>query len=113
MVLGDKIERALLEFADALERGKKITRKFKCHKVILNLHPVPYSPAKVKATRKLIRASQDIFAQFLGVSPGALRAWEQGRQPPPDMACRFMDEIQRNPDYFRRIMREAVRVTTA
>jgi putative transcriptional regulator len=60
----------------------------------------------VKETRKLIRASQAIFAQFLGVSLSAVRDWEQGIKPPGGAACRIMDEIRRNPDYFVGRLRE-------
>ena len=103
--------RGLEEFADALAKGEKITRKFRCHRVILDLHAVPYSCDQVKETRALLKVSQAIFAQFLGVKPATIRSWEQGRNHPPDMACRFMDEIRRHPDHFRRILRKSIRVT--
>lgn len=105
-----KIVRGFNELADALAKGEKISEKFTCRKVVLDLRPVPYNPQAVKATRKLLRASQVVFAQFLGVKPSTVRSWEQGRQLPSDMACRFMDEIQHNPEYYRKRLRESVRV---
>lgn len=109
----DKIVSGFNELADALAGGKKITEVFTCRKIILDLRPVPYPPKAVRATRRLLRCSQAVFAQFLGVKVTTVRKWEQGLQPPGDMACRFMDEIQRNPDYWRQRLRDSVTVKQA
>jgi len=103
----------LREFTEALENDEPIANKFTCRKVVLDLLPVPYNPKAVKATRKLLAASQAVFAQFLGVSVKAVRAWEQGINTPSDLACRFMDEIQRNPEYWRKRLRESIKVKEA
>jgi DNA-binding transcriptional regulator YiaG len=66
--------------------------------VVIDLKPRKYGPKQVKATRSLLSASQTLFAQFSGVSSQSVRAWEQGGKKPSDIARRFMDEIQRNPD---------------
>jgi putative transcriptional regulator len=110
--VGKKIIEGLREFTEALEGDERIAEKFTCRKVTLDLLPVPYSPKAVKATRKLLGVSQGVFAQFLGVSVKTVCAWEQGKTP-GDMACRFMDEIQRNPDYWRKRLRESIRVKEA
>jgi putative transcriptional regulator len=107
---GKKILEGLREFTEALENDEQITEKFTCRKVTLDLLPLSYDPNTVKSTRGLLRASQGIFAQFLGVSIKTVRAWEQGRMGPSDMACRFMDEIQRNPEYWRKRLMESIRV---
>lgn len=104
--LGDKIVGRLKTFTDALRTRN--TNKFTCRKISLNLQPTTYSPQLVKKTRKILRASQAVFAQFLGVSVKAVRAWEQGVYPPPDMACRFMDEIRRSPPYWQKRMLESI-----
>jgi DNA-binding transcriptional regulator YiaG len=111
--VANKILRGLKEFTDALERDEVISEKFTCRKVTLDLQPMAYTPKAVKDTRKILKASQAVFAQFLGVKPSAVRSWEQGRQAPSDMACRFLDEIQRNPDYWRTRLRESIRVKEA
>lgn len=111
--VGKKIIEGLREFTAALENDEPIAEKFTCRKVTLDLLPVAYDPQAVKATRKLLAASQGVFAQFLGVSVKTVCAWEQGRIAPSDMACRFMDEIQRNPDYWRKRLRESIRVKDA
>ena len=101
----NNIERELIEglegFVKDLKEDAPIAEKYTCRRMVLDLQPVPYSRKQVLATRKLLRVNQVLFAQFLGVSPKTVRAWEQGRSEPKDIACRFMDEIQRNPDYYR------------
>lgn len=37
---------------------------------------------------------------------GAVRDWEQGLKKPGGAACRLMDEIRQNPDYFLRRLKE-------
>lgn len=105
------IEKDLVEglegLAKDLESGADISKKYTCRRVVLDLHPTQYSAEQVKATRVLLQASQPLFAQFLGVSPQTVRSWEQGKAHPQDIACRFMDEIQRNPDYYRRRLVES------
>ena len=109
-ILANKMMKGLRDSASALQKGEKITEKFTCRKVTLDLHPIPYNPKQVKATRRLLHCSQAVFAQFLGVKVSAVQSWEQGRQTPSDMACRFMDEIQRDAPYWRKRLRQAVRV---
>jgi putative transcriptional regulator len=109
----NSLERDLIEglegFVTALKNGEKIIDKFTCRRVVLDLRTHVYTPARVKATRKLLRASQALFAQFLGVSAKTVRAWESGKTP-SDIARRFMDEIQRNPDYWRARLRDSARL---
>ena len=63
--------------------------------------PSLYPPARLRAVRELIGASQEVFAQLLAVSPMTIRSWEQGsRQPSPIARC-FLDEIAVAPDHFR------------
>jgi putative transcriptional regulator len=110
--VGKKIIAGLREFTEAVEGDAPIGEKFTCRTVTLDLCPIPYKPEAVKATRRLLMVSQGVFAQFLGVSVRSVRAWEQGQNEPSDMACRFMDEIRRNPDYWRKRLRDSVRVKT-
>jgi putative transcriptional regulator len=98
----DKLIRGLENFADALESGDDLAERFTCRKVVLNLEPTPYTPELVKETRAALGLSQALFAQFLGVSTGTIQAWERGEKPPRNVACRLMDEIRRDPDYWRK-----------
>ena len=71
--------------------------------------PSLYPPARVRAVRELIGASQEVFAQLLAVSPMTIRSWEQGLRHPSPIARRFLDEIEMAPGHFRgRILTAAV-----
>ena len=109
----ERITTRLEGFVDALTTGKGIPKHFTCRTVVLDLEPGVYDTAKVIATRRLLRASQTVFAQVLGVSPNAVRAWEQGLNLHSEIARRFMDEIRRNPDYWRQRLRESARTKRA
>jgi len=111
--LGEKLRQRLGAFAEALENQESISERFTCRTIKLQLEPKSYGPQQVKATRKLLGASQAIFAQFLGVSVKAVSAWEQGAKTPSDIACRFMDEIRHNPEYWIERLRESAVRTAA
>jgi putative transcriptional regulator len=106
--IGSRIVERLRGFAEALEKGEGLTKRFTCRKVVMDLTPTSYNPELVKATRSLLGASQAVFARFLGVSVQTVRAWEQGVNAPNGMACRFMDEIRANPEYWMERLQKAV-----
>jgi DNA-binding transcriptional regulator YiaG len=108
--IAKRIGDSLKEFADALKKNEKISEKFTCRRVVLDLQPMPYNPKAVKNTRNLLNASQAIFAQFLGVDLSTIQAWEQGRLEPSKLACRLMDDIQRNTKHWQKKLKEAIRV---
>lgn len=97
------------EFLDDLRVGAPIEKKYTVRRVVLELQPHAYTAERVKETRKLLNASQALFAQFLGVSVKSVRSWEQGAKPSP-MACRFMDEIRRDTPYWKARLKEAIKV---
>ncbi len=98
---GARIVAALKELADDLEAGEPIHKKYTVRTVRVIPKPSSYPPARVKAVRKLIGASQDVFAQLLAVSPMTIRSWEQGVRRPSPIARRFLDEIAMSPQHFR------------
>lgn len=98
----------LEEFVDALRSGE-VTKKLTCRTVSLDVQPKAFSPKHVVAVRKLLNASQGLFGSFIGVSPKTIRAWEQGGAKPSAMARRFLDEIRRNPDYWRKRFQESIK----
>ena len=107
--VANRIRERLEEFTKDLENGEIIQDKYTCRKVEFNLKPMPYNPEAVKQTRRLLQASQKVFAMFLGTSVKTVQAWEQGTgNPPSKMACRFMDEIRRNPGYWRKRLKDSV-----
>ena len=97
---------ALADFSDALEKNQ-VQERLTCRQIKLDLEPGAYGPALVKKTREILGLSQSLFARFLGTSPNTIRAWEQGVNTPQPMACRFMDEIRRDPRYWRERLRAA------
>ncbi len=109
-----ELERDLVEglegFLDDLKAGEVVPAKYTCRQVVLDLEPKSLSPEAVKATRQMLQVSQVLFAKFLGVSPQTVRSWEQGKSEPSDIASRFMDEIQRNPQYYRQRFVDAIRL---
>jgi DNA-binding transcriptional regulator YiaG len=98
--VGAELVRRLKKFTDALEATEDLKQRFTCRTVRLTVQTRRFTPENVRETRRALRASQAIFAQFLGVSLSAVRDWEQGLKKPGGAACRLMDEIRRNPDYF-------------
>jgi putative transcriptional regulator len=63
--------------------------------------PSSYPPARVRAVRDLIGASQEVFAQLLAVSVMTVRSWEQGLRQPSPISRRFLEETEMSPGHFR------------
>ena len=106
--IAEELIAGFTELADALEANVDLGAKFNCYQMKLDLKPQTYTPELVKETRKLLGASQTIFARFLGVSPSTVSQWEQGHNIPKPMACRFMDEIRQNPAYYKKRLGESM-----
>jgi putative transcriptional regulator len=106
--VGSRIIERLEGFKNALKSGQKISERFTCRKVVLDLEPSTYGPEQVKQTQELLNASQALFAKFLGISVSTVRAWEHGTNVPSAMACRFLDEIRRDPQHWIERLQSAV-----
>ena len=52
---------------------------------------------EIKKIRNDIKMTQAIFAQFLGVSPKTVEAWEAGRNEPDGPARRILSMVQADP----------------
>lgn len=104
--IGGRIVDRLTRFTEALERGDDLSKRFTCREVALELRTARYGAALVRKTREQLGVSQAIFAQFLGVSLGAVRAWEQGVTDPQGIARRFMDEIRHDPEHWAARLRQ-------
>jgi putative transcriptional regulator len=98
---GARIVKALNQFADDLATDIPIETKYTVRQVRVIPKPSLYPPARVRAVRGLIGASQEVFAQLLAVSPMTVRSWEQGSRQPSPIARRFLEEIEMAPDHFR------------
>ena len=98
---GARIVEALEGLADDIEAGVPVESKYTARMVRVIPKPSSYTPARVRAVRELIGASQEVFAQLLAVSPTTVRSWEQGLRQPSPIARRFLDEIAMSPGHFR------------
>lgn len=98
--MGGEILKRLARFTKALETTDDLASRFTVRTVRTMAEPTDYSAELVKQTRHILRASQAVFACFLGVSRAAVRDWEQGSKSPNGSARRMMDEIRRDPDYW-------------
>ena len=108
--VGARMIAGLTEVRDALKAGQRLEERFTIRTVDLDLEPKQYSPEEVRGTRKVLKASQAIFAKIMGVSVQAVRAWEQGIRLPSPMACRLLDEINFNPKRWIKKLRDAAAV---
>jgi len=106
---GAEIVNALTEFYAVLKEGgsQAVARRFTVRTVELNLEPRTYTGEDVKKVRSILGLSQPLFARFLGVTANAVRNWERG-QTPSKLACRFLDEINHNPELFKKRIRDAI-----
>jgi len=108
----DEMIAGLEELAVALESGAELSPQFNCYQLTLDLKPHTYKPSDVKAVRKQLRASQAVFAKYLGVARKTVSQWEQGVSPPKPIACRFMDEISGNIAHHLDQLQKALRKKT-
>ncbi len=90
----------LKNFSETLDSKKPLKDVYTCRKIILEVEIEPYTAEKVKEVRELLGVSQPLFASFLNVSLSAVQKWERGGLS-DGAACRLMEEIRHNPDYWR------------
>jgi putative transcriptional regulator len=110
--VADRIINGLGELKEVLERKVPLPKRFTVRTVELNLEPGDYPGQAIQSLRQQLRVSQPVFAKLLGVSVHTVRAWEQGKQEPPPIARRLMDEIQESPDRWMEKLSQASIVTT-
>ena len=66
--------------------------------------PPKLSKRQIKDIREeTLHVSQPIFASFLGVTPAAVKAWEQGTKKPSGSARRLMQIIAQDPQLIGRL----------
>jgi DNA-binding transcriptional regulator YiaG len=102
--VGQRIISGLTELAESLERGEQMGNRFTVRTVELPPEPGSYSPLRIRQTRQLLGASQTVFASLVGVSTALVQHWEQGFRKPSRMACRLLDEINREPRRWTKLM---------
>lgn len=102
--VGERLVAGLKELHDALASGEPLEKRFTVRTVEHLPEPHVYDAAKVRATRELVGASQAIFARLVGVSKIQAQSWERGVRSPSKLACRLLDEINRDPKHWRRLI---------
>jgi putative transcriptional regulator len=69
---------------------------------VVNIPPVPeFKGNEIKEIRGLIRLTQKLFAQTLGVSVKTVEAWEANRNIPDGPAQRMLFAFKNNPKSLR------------
>jgi putative transcriptional regulator len=99
--LADELLEGMQDFAEALETSDQVSEQYTARTMKLNLKPAFYTAEEVREIRDMLRVSQPIFAEFLGVSVKTVQAWEQGKNPPVGAAARLMTMIRQNPKLYR------------
>ncbi|TWU58510.1 hypothetical protein Poly51_12890 [Rubripirellula tenax] len=114
--VGSELVERLERFAKKLEAVDSVddlSTFLTVRKVKLSLSPATFSGEQVKAVRESLQVSQAVFADFLGVSVGAVRDWEQGINEPIGPVCRIMEEITNDLKSWSRRIRELANVTAS
>jgi len=91
----------LKRFTDQLTSGKPVSDVYQVRNVVLHFVPEAFTSETVKEVRHLLQLSQSLFAKLMNVSTSTVQKWEAGKSEPDGAACRLMDEMRRDPDYWR------------
>jgi putative transcriptional regulator len=107
---GAKIVGAFNEAVETIQDEGSLESLFSANTYKVSFALKEYTPDDVRRARSVMRMSQALFAQFLGVNASTVQSWEQGIRPPSVIARRFMTEIESDPQYWLdRIARRATR----
>ncbi len=104
---GREIVASLTEALEVERAGIPLASRFTVRTVTVPDMPKAYDGDAVRATRDVVGVSQPIFAHLLGVSAMLVRAWEQGQRVPAPWARRLLDEVNRDPQHWRAMLRKA------
>ena len=106
---GREIIASLTELAETLESGgpEADLERFTARTAEAPDAPGTYRADRTRSTRDRIGVSQAVFAQLLGVSTVLVASWEQGSRVPAPWARRLLDEVNRDPNHWRAMVRRA------
>lgn len=65
---------------------------------------IEVSNLDIKSIREKTHKTQNEFALMIGVSPGTLRNWEQGRRRPDGPAQALLRVVALNPEYVEKVL---------
>ena len=100
---GKEILAALLEIKQAIDDGVPLTERFTARQVEV-VDPGEYDAAKICRTRAKLGVSQAVFARLVGVSTVLVQFWECGKRAPNALARRVLDEINRDPKRWSKML---------
>lgn len=88
------------ELVAALEEGLQELREGRSLRTtrVRIKKPPAYSATRIITIRKKLKASQPLFALYMGVSLPTVRAWEQQRRRPSLAARRLLQVADEQPD---------------
>lgn len=85
----DELMQGLKE-AIEIERGERKGRK-----TVYHITPVKkYDRNQIRQIRNASGMTQIVFAEYLGVSPKTVEAWEKGTNHPTGSACRLISILE-------------------
>jgi putative transcriptional regulator len=102
--LGSRLIESLEDTLAILKSGDPIEKHLKVRTVRSRIEVSKYGPEEIRKVREELRASQGVFAEFLGVTPLTVSAWELGRRKASKTICRYLDDIQEFPELWSRRM---------
>lgn len=89
--------------------AEEVKVKYRQRTVEVDFRPRVFGAEHVKQLRNSMDCSQKIFADFIGVSLGTLRNWEQGVRPVRGVAARLLGEMRIRPGYWRIRLRQSLK----
>ena len=111
ITIADEMLAGLQAFAQDLKElpAEDVKAKYRQRNVEVDFRPRVFGADDVKRLRSSMDCSQKIFADFIGVSLGTLRNWEQGIRPVRGVAARLLDEMRIRPGYWRIRLRQSLK----
>ena len=100
---GKEILSALLEIKQAIDDGVPLGERFTVREVDV-VDPGEYDAANIFRTRAKLGVSQAVFARIVGVSTVLVQFWECGKRAPNALARRVLDEINRDPKRWSKML---------
>jgi DNA-binding transcriptional regulator YiaG len=89
--------------------AEQVKAKYRHRSVEVDFVPRACGAKDVRQLRISMQCSQKIFADFVGVSLGTLRNWEQGLRPVSRVAARLFDEMRIRPGYWKIRLRQSLK----
>lgn len=100
---GKEILAALMEIKQAIDDRVPLSERFTVRQVEV-VDPGQYDAAKICRTRAKLGVSQAVFARLVGVSTVLVQFWESGKRVPNALARRVLDEINRDPKRWSKML---------